>query len=96
MRGHMSMNSKLISRNIVVGNRRTSIRLEDAAWNALDDICRFEGVTVNQLCSMIDARRNSGSRTSAVRAYIVSYFHQLALKNETAGRRAGDASALTG
>ncbi len=78
------MNSQLISRNIVVAGRRTSIRLERAAWNALDDICGFEDINLNQLCSMIEARRTGGSRTSAVRAYIVSYYHQLALNSRQA------------
>jgi predicted DNA-binding ribbon-helix-helix protein len=73
------MSSLLVSRNIVVNGRRTSIRLERAAWDALDDICYMENVSLNQLCSLIESRRSRGSRTSAVRAYIVSYYHQLAL-----------------
>ena len=90
------MNCQLISRNIVVDGRRTSIRLEAAAWDAIEDICRLEGIDLNQLCTIIEARRTNGSRTSAVRSYIISYFHQLALSasgNAQAGGKGSSAAA---
>jgi len=70
------MNSQLISLN-VLGGGRASIRLERVAWNAIDDICGWKGLGLNQFCSMIDARRAGDSRTSAFRAYIVNCFHHL-------------------
>jgi hypothetical protein len=42
------------------------------------DICQFEGMTIHELCSMIDDRREGSSRTSAVRAFIVSYYRAAA------------------
>ena len=71
------MKSRLVSRNITVNGHRTSMRLEEASWEAIDDICRHEGVSLNELCSAIDHRRSTSSRTSAVRAFIVTYFRQL-------------------
>jgi len=70
----------LISKNITVDGRRTSIRLERASWEALDDICSAEGVTLHDLCTMIDQRKNGGSRTSAVRSFIVSYYREATSK----------------
>lgn len=72
------MPNSLISKNVTVNGRRTSIRLEDVSWKALDDICRFEGVSLHVLCSMIEQQRKNSSRTSAVRAFIVSYFRKAA------------------
>ncbi|HSR71382.1 MAG TPA: ribbon-helix-helix domain-containing protein, partial [Kiloniellales bacterium] len=34
--------SSLVNRNVFVGKRRTSLRLEPAMWDALAEICRRE------------------------------------------------------
>lgn len=75
------MSNQLISRNVTVGGHRTSIRLEGASWDALDDICKFEAIGVNELCTIIEALRHGSSRTSAVRAFIVTYFRRAAMEN---------------
>lgn len=75
------MNNQLLSRNVTIDGHRTSLRLEQVSWDALDDICRNEGMTIHELCSMIEPLRNGSSRTSAVRAFIVSYYRTAALEN---------------
>ena len=72
------MKSRLISRNIKINGRRTSMRLEEATWEAIDEICVFEDVSLHVLCSAIDECRDNSSRTSAVRAFIITYFHKFA------------------
>ncbi len=54
--------------------------LETAIWSGLEEICEREDVTFNQLCSLIDRSRESTSRTSAVRTFIVNYFRHIAEK----------------
>ena len=54
------MYSRLLSRNVTVNGHRTSLRLEQASWDALDDICRNEGLSMHELCSMIESM-SSGS-----------------------------------
>jgi len=73
------MKNSLISKNVTVNGRRTSLRLERASWLALEDICKFEKLTLHVLCSMIEQQRQGSSRTSAVRAFIVSYFRKAAI-----------------
>ncbi len=73
------MTNSLISKNVTVNGRRTSLRLERASWLALEDICKFENLTLHVLCSMIEQQRQGSSRTSAVRAFIVSYFRKAAI-----------------
>lgn len=68
----------LISRNVTVNGRRTSLRLEREIWDAFDEICEREEMTRNQLCTQIDSKRHGSSRTSAVRAFIVTYFRMAA------------------
>lgn len=68
----------LINRNIVVGNHRTSIRLEPEFWNALAEIAKREGQSVHHLCTEIDRAAQDVSRTAAVRVFVVAYLAKVA------------------
>jgi predicted DNA-binding ribbon-helix-helix protein len=41
--------STLLSRNITVGGRRTSVRLEPEMWNSLYDIAKRENCTIHDI-----------------------------------------------
>jgi predicted DNA-binding ribbon-helix-helix protein len=69
---------KLISRNVTVNGHRTSLRLEEETWAAIEDICRAEKTNIHTLCSLLDRRRQGLSRTSAVRVFVLSYFRTAA------------------
>lgn len=79
--------STLISRNIVVGAKRTSLRLEPAMWQSLQEIARREVVSIHRLCTEIDSRRHESSLTAAIRVFILSYFRAAA--TEQGHRSAG-------
>ena len=66
--------STLINRNVTVAGRRTSMRLEPAMWDALQQICRREGKTLNELVTEIDRQRQESSLTAAIRVYLLLYF----------------------
>ncbi len=70
--------STLVNRNIFLGDRRTSLRLEPAMWDALAEICRREGMTSHELCHLIDRRRQASSLTAAIRVFIMAYFKSAA------------------
>lgn len=78
--------SILESRNVTVGGRRTSMRLEPQMWDAIETIARLEGMTLNALCGAIDQRRHVGL-TSATRVFIVTYFRQLVWSYERGGAK---------
>lgn len=86
------MRTKLISKNVTINGRRTSLRLEQASWEAINDICQCEGLTLHELCSLIETRRQGASRTSAVRAFIVTYFRTVVA--EYGALQGGTASIL--
>ena len=50
------------------------MRLEPEFWDALEDVCRREKIGVTELLKRVEERARYGSRTSALRAYLVSYF----------------------
>ena len=66
--------SSLVSRNVRVGRRRTSVRLEREVWDALEEICRDEGVTRHQLCTRVAGLDRPGGFTSALRVFILGYY----------------------
>ncbi len=86
------MNGNLISRNVTISGHRTSLRLEPAIWDAIGDICDKEGLTIHELITLIDHRRNETSRTSAVRTFVVTYLHDLA--TERGRLRKGTVSSI--
>ena len=86
------MKAKLISKNVTINGRRTSLRLEQASWEAIADICECEGLTLHELCPLIEGRRDGASRTSTVRAFIVTYFRTVVA--EYGALRRGTASSI--
>ncbi len=69
------------SRNIRVDGRRTSVRLEDAEWDALAEICAAERLTLKQVCSEVDRKRPQGAFTSGLRVFMLNYFRLKARSN---------------
>jgi predicted DNA-binding ribbon-helix-helix protein len=65
----------LVIHNLVVGGHRTSVRLEPVMWDALHDIARRLRVTTHDLVTEIDRERTESSLTSAIRVYIVDFYH---------------------
>ena len=50
------------------------MRLERAMWDALNEICRRESMSLNELVTAIDAQRTESSLTAAIRVYLLRYF----------------------
>ncbi|MHA1598122.1 MAG: ribbon-helix-helix domain-containing protein [Alphaproteobacteria bacterium] len=83
----MNRKSSLVSRNVTINGRRTSLRMEKSIWDALGEICQREAVGIHDLCTLIDNHRHITNRTSAIRAFIVAYYRAAA--TEDGHRRAG-------
>ena len=73
--------STLVSRNVSINARRTSLRLEPSMWEALAEIARRENMTIHQLCTQVDARRHESSLTAAIRVFTLSYFRAAATED---------------
>ncbi len=67
--------STLISRNITVLGRRTSVRLEPEMWSSLREIAKREQCKIHDVCSLIQIRKNPNtSLTAAIRVFIMLYY----------------------
>ncbi|HUN45759.1 MAG TPA: ribbon-helix-helix domain-containing protein [Stellaceae bacterium] len=83
----VTRDSTLVSGNVTVAGRRTSIRLEPQMWGALREICAREGKTVHMLVTEVDRGRAASSLTAAIRVHVMDYFRTAA--TEDGHRRAG-------
>lgn len=71
--------STLISRNIKVLGRRTSIRLEKEMWSALKAIADREKCNIHDICSLVQRCKNSNTTlTAAIRVFLLLYFRAAA------------------
>lgn len=67
--------STLVSRNITVLGRRTSVRLEPEMWQSLKDIAARETCSIHDLCSLISMRKHQNtSLTAAIRVFLMLYY----------------------
>lgn len=80
--------STLVSRNITVFGRRTSVRLEPEMWMALRELAKRERCSIHDICTLIYVRKNENtSLTAAIRVFIMLYFR--AATTDEGHRRAG-------
>lgn len=69
----------LVSHNITVLGKRTSIRLEPEMWSALREICKIEKCRISDICSLVSLRKNrSTSLTGAIRVFMMLYYRAAA------------------
>jgi len=67
--------SSLVSRNITVLGKRTSVRLEPEMWKELKSISKREECSIHDLCSLIALRKSENtSLTAAIRVFLMLYF----------------------
>jgi len=80
--------STLVSRNITVMGKRTSVRLEPEMWSAMREIAKRESCTIHELCSLISMRKKEKtSLTAAIRVFLMLYYR--ASSTEEGHERAG-------
>ena len=74
LQGDDAIDARLMVRNIVIGGRRTSVRLEPDMWHGLCEIARRHGASVNEICTLVAKRRRGSSLTAALRVFAFRYF----------------------
>ena len=68
------MKSAVVKRSIMVAGHKTSVSLEDAFWNGLKGIARERYMTVSELVAEIDAQRQLGNLSSALRLFVLEFY----------------------
>ncbi|EPX87131.1 Ribbon-helix-helix domain protein [Rubellimicrobium thermophilum DSM 16684] len=61
-------------RSLTLHGHRTSVSLEDAFWEVLQEAARAEGLSVNALCTRIDEERDPETAlASAIRVWLLRW-----------------------
>jgi predicted DNA-binding ribbon-helix-helix protein len=70
-------------RSVTVAGHATSVSLEEDYWEALAEIARRRGMSINGLIAEIDAERHSGGLSSAIRLHVLAEFRRRADAGES-------------
>ena len=68
------MKSLYRKRVIVIDGCRTSISIEDAFWESLNEIATARGTSVANVISLIDAHHQNTNLTSAIRLTVLEFY----------------------
>lgn len=69
----------LVSKNVRIHDRRTSVRLEPEMWQALREVSEIEGCSIHDLCGAVHDLKGAGaSFTAALRVFLMEYYRTAA------------------
>ena len=72
--GGICMKSPVVKRSIVLAGHKTSVSLEDEFWKGLKEIAGKRLMTLSTLVDTIDAQRQQGNLSSALRLFVLEYY----------------------
>jgi predicted DNA-binding ribbon-helix-helix protein len=72
------MKSAIVKRSIIIAGHKTSLSLEDAFWECLQQIAKDRGQYVHRLVATIDENRHSGNLSSAIRLFVLGFYRDRA------------------
>jgi predicted DNA-binding ribbon-helix-helix protein len=84
------MKSLVVKRSIVIAGHKTSVSLEEAFWKALKDIAAGRQQSLTDLVGAIDAERQQGNLSSAIRLFVLDHYQTGSRGNGENGRRSGE------
>lgn len=77
--------TRLINKIISLNKRRTSMRLADAEWDAMREICSHENISRNKLIESIEESKDVNLGLScSTRLFLLAYYrHNAPLKTKS-------------
>lgn len=79
------MKPVVAKRSVVIEKHKTSVSLEDQFWSALKEIASLQQLTLSELISDIDQKRQQGNLSSALRLFVLAWYRNSALRSELEG-----------
>jgi len=68
------MKSPVVKRSIILAGHKTSVSLEDEFWEGLKEIAGKQLMTLSTLVDTIDAQRQQGNLSSALRLFVLEFY----------------------
>ena len=84
------MKSAIVKRSIVIDGHKTSVSLKDPFWIELKQIAASLEMTLSDLVSAIDNRRQQNNLSSALRLFVLDFY-----RNHPAHQRTGPDPLIT-
>jgi predicted DNA-binding ribbon-helix-helix protein len=69
------MKSLVVKRSIIIVGHKTSVSLEEAFWEGLKEIARARDMKVSVLVADLDAGRQHHNLSSAIRLFVLDFYH---------------------
>jgi predicted DNA-binding ribbon-helix-helix protein len=69
------MRSPIIKRSVGIAGSKTSVSLEDAFWKGLKEIASERNMRTSELVAAINSERQHGNLSSAIRLFVLAFYH---------------------
>jgi len=66
--------TSVLKRSILIGERKTSVSLEDAFWAGLKEVAAVRRTTLSELVAFIDSNRQHANLSSAIRLCVLDFY----------------------
>src|SRR6188472_4738377 len=74
LRSWRVMRSLIVKRSVIIDGHKTSVSLEDPFWTDLKKIAHTQQVTLSELVTKIDGRREQSNLSSAIRLFVLHHY----------------------
>jgi len=68
------LRSSVRKRSVVIGDRKTSVTLEDAFWDALKDIAQERNASLFGLIADVESKRDRPNLSSGLRTFVLEHY----------------------
>ena len=76
------MKSLVVKRSVIIADHRTSVSVEEAFWKSLKEITGSQSMSLSDLVTKIDGKREYGNLSSTIRLFVLKvYREQLELQD---------------
>jgi predicted DNA-binding ribbon-helix-helix protein len=82
--------SSVKKRSVAVGNRKTSISLENEFWEAINHIAQLRRVSLGNIVGLIENGHREAKLSSAIRVFVLEYY-----RSQSDAERVGSQSQET-
>jgi predicted DNA-binding ribbon-helix-helix protein len=72
----VKLKSVVVKRNVAIGGHKTSISVEDAFWKGLKEIAADRNMTLTDLVTTINSKRERNNLSSAVRLFVLDHYDE--------------------
>ena len=79
-----------VKRNIVIGEKRTTVVLEQLFWSTVEQLAREEGVSASDICAQIDTADDGGENLSSAIRVVCMLACRLQSQHDHAQANDGD------